>query len=59
MYGKNGEVIKGIAFNSKGGILEGYLTKSNKKTLNLAGKITLNEWRGEKKVEFIIIDIAI
>ena len=22
MYGKNGEVIKGIAFNSKGGILE-------------------------------------
>jgi len=59
MYGKNGETISGIAFNSKGGVLEGYLTKSYKKKLHIAGKITLNEWHGKKNIEFVIIDVAI
>ena len=59
MTGKNGEIIRGIAFNSKGGILESYLSKSYKKNIDIAGKITLNEWHGEKKIEFLIQDIAV
>jgi len=59
MTGKNGEIIRGIAFNSKGGILESYLSKSYKKNIDIAGKITLNEWHGEKRIEFLIQDIAV
>ena len=36
-----------------------YLTKSYKKELNIAGKITLNEWQGKKKIQFIIQDVAL
>ena len=59
MNGKNGEIVKAIAFNSKGGILEGYLSNSNKKKLNIAGKLSRNVWRGKKNIEFIIQDIAL
>ena len=59
MTGKNCEIIRGIAFNSKGGILESYLSKSYKKNIDIAGKTTLNEWHGEKKIEFLIQDIAV
>ena len=59
MCGRNGDVVEAIAFNSKGGALEGYLSKSYKKELNIAGKITLNEWQGKKKLEFIIQDVAL
>ena len=27
--------------------------------LNIAGKLTLNEWKGQKNVEFIIDDISV
>ena len=57
--GRNGHIVEAIAFNSKGGALEGYLSKSCKKELNIAGKFTLNEWQGKKKIEFIIQDVAI
>ena len=33
--------------------------KKNKKTFNKAGKLSLNEWRGQKNVEFIIDDISV
>ena len=59
MCGRKGDVLEAIAFNSKGGALEGYLSKSYKKELNIAGKITLNEWQGKKKLEFIIQDVAL
>ena len=59
MCGRNGDVVEAIAFNSKGGALEGYLSKSYKKELNIAGQITLNEWQGKKKLEFIIQDVAL
>jgi len=59
MHGKNGEIVKAIAFNSKGGILEGYLSSSNKKKLNIAGKLSRNTWQGKKSIEFIIQDIAL
>ena len=33
--------------------------KKNKKTFNIVGKLSLNEWKGKKKVEFIIDDISV
>ena len=39
--------------------LEPYLNKKNKKKINVAGKMNLNEWRGKKSVEFIIEDISV
>ena len=59
MYSNSGITIKGIAFNSRGGILENYLLKKNLKPLHIAGKLTMNEWQGKKDVEFVIQDIAI
>jgi single-stranded-DNA-specific exonuclease len=59
LYGKDGSVIKSIAFNAKDSPLEPFLTKKNKKKFNIAGKMNLNEWRGKKSVEFIIEDISL
>ena len=59
LYGKDGSVIKGVAFNAKNSPLEPFLNKNNKKKLNIAGKIHLNEWRGKENVEFIIEDISL
>jgi len=59
LYGKDGSVIKGVAFNAKNSPLEPFLNKNNKKKLNIAGKIHLNEWRGKESVEFIIEDISL
>ena len=36
-----------------------YLLKKNNKKFNIAGKLSLNEWRGQKNVEFIIDDISV
>ena len=33
--------------------------KNNKKQINIAGKMRLNEWRGKKDVEFVIEDISL
>ena len=55
----DGTVIKTIAFNAKNTNLESYLNKNNKKKINIAGKLKLNEWKGEKKIEFEIEDISI
>ena len=59
LYGKDGTVIKSIAFNAKDSPLEPFLNKKNKKKFNIAGKMNLNEWRGKKNVEFIIEDISL
>ena len=59
LYGKDGSVIKGVAFNAKNSPLEPFLNKNYKKKLNIAGKIHLNEWRGKESVEFIIEDISL
>ena len=59
MIGKDGYVIKGFAWNAINSPLEEYLTKNNKKKINIAGKIKLNEWKGEKKIEFMIEDVSI
>ena len=59
LCGKDGFSFKSFTWNAKNTSLEPFLNKSNKKLFNIAGRIRLNEWRGEKQVEFIIDDISI
>ncbi len=56
---KEGIMIKCIAFNSINTEISAYLLGNYKKSFNIAGKLSLNEWGGEKKVEFIIDDISV
>ena len=55
----DGSVVKGIAFNAIKTNLETYLLSKNRKKFNILGKLSLNEWKGQKKVEFIIDDISV
>ena len=59
LIGKDGSIIKSIAFNAADNDLSAYLTKKNNKTFNIAGKLSLNEWKGQSNVEFIIDDISV
>ncbi len=58
LTGKDGSVFKSIAFNAKNTNLENFLNNDYKKHFNIAGKMSLNEWKGKKEVEFIIEDIS-
>ena len=58
LLGKDGTVIKSIAFNAAGTPLESYLNENYKSYFNIAGKMTLNEWKGVQNIEFIIFDIS-
>ena len=59
LIGKDGSKFKSIAWNAKNSPLEPLLNAKNKKRINIAGKMTLNEWRGEKNIEFTIEDISL
>ena len=59
LIGKDGSIIKSIAFNATENDLCGYLLKKNNKSFNIAGKLSLNEWKGQSNVEFIIDDISV
>ena len=59
LTGKDGSIIKSIAWNAVNTPLEKILSTNNKKTFNAAGKMKLNEWRGEENIEFIIEDLSI
>ena len=59
LQGKDGTVFRGFLWNGVNTKLEPFLNKKNKKLINIAGKIRLNEWRGKKNIEFIIEDISI
>ena len=59
LLGSDSTVIKTITFNSVETELGSYLLKKNKKNFNIAGKLSLNEWRGQRNVEFIIDDISV
>jgi single-stranded-DNA-specific exonuclease len=59
LRGKDGSIFKGFVWNGKNSPLEPLLSKKNKKTINIAGKMRLNEWQGKKDVEFLIEDISI
>ena len=59
LKGRDGSVFKGFAWNAKNTPLDFIFNEKNKKLINIAGKLRLNEWRGEKKIEFIIEDASI
>ena len=55
----DGSVVKSVTFNAVKSNLESYLLSKKRKKINIVGKISLNEWKGEKNVEFIIDDISV
>ena len=59
LIGADGSTIKSIAFNATENVLGSYLLKKNNKSFNIAGKLSLNEWKGQSNVEFIIDDISV
>jgi len=59
LLGNDGSVFKGFTWNAKNSPLEAYLDKSHKKKINIVGKMKLNEWSGNKEVEFMIEDISL
>ena len=59
LSGKDGTTIRGFAWNVKDTPMEPFLNKNNKQRINIAGKMRLNEWRGKKKIEFMIEDISL
>ena len=59
LIGSDTTTLKGISFNSVETELGSYLLKKNAKPFDIAGKLSLNEWRGQKNVEFIIDDISV
>ena len=57
--GKDGSTFSGFAWNAVNTPLESILNKKNKKLINVAGKMRLNEWNGKKNIEFFIEDVAL
>ena len=48
-----------MAFNAVESDIGAYLLDKRVKPFNIVGKLTLNEWKGVKNVEFIIDDISV
>ena len=59
LVGQDGSVVKSVTFNAVETDLEAYLFAKNRKKINIFGKLSLNEWKGKKNVEFIIDDISV
>ena len=59
LVGQDGSAIKSIAFNALENEIGAYLLKKDNKVFNIAGKLSLNEWKGQSNVEFIIDDISV
>ena len=59
LIGADSTTVKAISFNSVESELGPYLLKKNIKPIDIAGKLSLNEWRGQRNVEFIIDDISV
>ena len=59
LVGSDSTTLKAISFNSVETPLGSYLLKRNIKPFDIAGKLSLNEWRGQRNVEFIIDDISV
>jgi len=57
--GSDSSTLKTISFNTVETELGSYLLKKNVKPFDIAGKLSLNEWRGQRNVEFIIDDISV
>ena len=59
LSGKDGSIVKTVTFNAIKTDLQTYLTSKNSNEINIFGKLSLNEWKGQKNVEFIIDDISV
>ena len=59
LIGSDSSTLKTISFNTVETELGSYLLKKNIKPFDIAGKLSLNEWRGQRNVEFIIDDISV
>ncbi len=59
LAGDDGTTVKSVTFNAVNTNLESYLLANNRKKINIFGKLSLNEWKGKKNVEFIIDDISV
>ncbi len=59
LVSKDGSTIKTISFNSHDTDIGQFLLNNKRNIFNIAGKLSLNEWKGEKNVEFIIDDISV
>ena len=59
LIGSDSTTLKAISFNTVDTDLGSYLLQKNIKPFDIAGKLSLNEWRGQKNVEFIIDDISV
>ena len=55
----DGSIVKCVTFNAIKTDLETYLLSKDRKKINILGKLSLNEWKGQRKVEFIIDDISV
>ena len=58
LLGKDGSIIKTFTWNAVNTPLEPFLNRDNKKIFNISGKLRLNEWRGNKNIEFVIEDLS-
>ena len=56
---KDGSNIKTITFNAIETDLGQFLLTNRTNIFDIVGKLSLNEWKGEKNVEFIIDDISV
>jgi single-stranded-DNA-specific exonuclease len=59
LLGADGSNINSIAFNATESDIGAYLLNKMHKSFNIVGKLSLNEWKGKKNVEFIIEDISV
>ena len=59
LSGKDGSTFKAFAWNAKNSPLEPFLNIKNRKRINIAGKMRLNEWKGKRNIEFMIEDISL
>ena len=58
LVGLDGSSVKSIAFNCVENEIGAYLLKKDKKLFNIAGKLSLNEWKGQSNVELSLIHIS-
>ncbi len=59
LLGKDGTIIKAFTWNAVNTPLESVLNKENKKLFHVTGKLRLNEWKGNKNIDFLIEDLSV
>ena len=52
-------IVVHLSLNALENDIGAYLLKKNNKSFNIAGKLSLSEWKGQSNVEFIIDDISV